>query len=74
MDKAIRCAPSARKQFRYIRNYAPDRWPTGGDFLSSNKTTHGDIDGGPSKDALFDKATVAKFPTEVGLCLEQASG
>jgi uncharacterized sulfatase len=38
------------KEYLYIRNYAPDRWPTGGpDFTSSNKEPHGDIDAGPSK-------------------------
>jgi N-sulfoglucosamine sulfohydrolase len=41
------------KRHLYIRNFAPDRWPTGGDFLSSNKTTHGDIDGAPTKDVLL---------------------
>jgi N-sulfoglucosamine sulfohydrolase len=38
------------KDFLYIRNFAPDRWPTGGpDFISSNKTAHGDVDEGPTK-------------------------
>ncbi len=59
------------KEFLYIRNFAPDRWPTGGDFLSSNNTTHGDIDGGPSKDALFDPETAKKYPQQVALCLSK---
>jgi uncharacterized sulfatase len=80
MERHTMCRPDGQgypmrtirtRQFRYIRNYAPDRWPTGGDFRSSNKTTHGDIDGGPSKDALFDKATAAKFPMQIGLCLNK---
>lgn len=37
------------KEFLYIRNYAPDRWPAGGDFVSSNKTAEGDVDEGPTK-------------------------
>lgn len=38
------------KDFLYIRNFEPDRWPTGGpDFISSNKTTHGDVDASPTK-------------------------
>jgi uncharacterized sulfatase len=36
------------KDYLYLRNFAPDRWPTGGpDFVSSNKTFHGDIDATP---------------------------
>ena len=44
------------KEFLYIRNFAPDRWPTGGDFLSSNRTLHGDIDGAPTKDVLLQQS------------------
>lgn len=46
--RAIRTA-----DYLYIRNFAPDRWPTGGDFLSSNKTTHGDVDACPTKDYML---------------------
>ncbi len=56
------------KDFLYIRNFAPDRWPTGGDFSSSNNTPHGDIDGGPTKDNLFMQDTAGKFPQQVALC------
>ncbi len=36
--------------YLYIRNFEPDRWPTGGpEFISSNKTTHGDVDACPTK-------------------------
>lgn len=59
------------KDFLYIRNFAPDRWPTGGDFSSSNNTLHGDIDGGPTKDALFDRDTITKFPQQISLCLSK---
>ena len=59
------------KDFLYIRNFTPDRWPTGGDFPSSNNTPHGDIDGAPTKDILFDAATRAKFPEQVALCLNK---
>lgn len=41
------------ERYLYIRNFEPTRWPSGGDFLSSNKTTHGDIDAAPSKDAVL---------------------
>jgi uncharacterized sulfatase len=40
-----------------IINFAPDRWPTGGEFLSSNKTTHGDVDGAPIKDFMIERKT-----------------
>ncbi len=36
--------------YLYIRNFEPDRWPTGGpEFISSNKTNHGDVDACPTK-------------------------
>ncbi len=36
--------------YLYIRNFEPDRWPTGGsEFISSNKTVHGDVDACPTK-------------------------
>ncbi len=38
-----------------IVNFAPDRWPTGGEFISSNKTTHGDVDAGPIKDFMIER-------------------
>ncbi len=56
-------------EFLYIRNYAPDRWPTGGEFLSSNRTPHGDIDAAPTKDALLNPALAARFPKQVQWCL-----
>jgi uncharacterized sulfatase len=57
------------RDYLYIRNFAPDRWPTGGpDFVSSNKTYHGDIDGAPVKDELLDPANAKRFARELGLC------
>ena len=50
-------------RYLYLRNFKPDRWPTGGpDFLSSNKAPHGDIDDGPFKDYLLSDQTKALFP------------
>lgn len=40
------------ERYLYIRNFEPDRWPTGGDFLSSNRTPHGDVDAAPTLDVL----------------------
>ena len=55
------------KQFLYIRNFAPDRWPTGGDFLSSNRTLHGDIDGAPTKDVLLQESN--RLSEQYRLCV-----
>ena len=80
MERHTMCRPNGgtypmralrTKDFLYVRNFAPDRWPTGGDFLSSNNTSHGDIDGGPTKDALFDPDTVRRFPGQIALCLNR---
>jgi N-sulfoglucosamine sulfohydrolase len=49
-----------------IVNFAPDRWPTGGEFLSSNKTTHGDVDGAPIKDFML--AHRREYPRQYELC------
>jgi uncharacterized sulfatase len=49
--------------YLYVRNFKPDRWPTGGPtFISSNKAPHGDIDDGPFKDFFFAPKTIKKFP------------
>ena len=54
------------RQFLYIRNFAPDRWPTGGpDFVSSNKTFHGDVDEGPTKTFMVDEQK--RYPREFAL-------
>jgi uncharacterized sulfatase len=55
----------------YIRNFAPDRWPTGGEFLSSNRTTHGDVDGAPIRDFMLEPANRAKFPRQYEQCFGQ---
>lgn len=49
----------------YIRNFAPERWPSGGpDFISSNKAPHGDLDDGPFKDFMLRPETRRDFPRE----------
>ena len=52
------------KDFLYIRNFAPDRWPMGGDFISSNQTVEGDVDGSPSKDFLLDPKNKKEYPLQ----------
>jgi len=57
------------KTHLYVRNFEPDRWPTGGpDFISSNKTYHGDVDGCPTKDFMLQPANQQKFAREHELC------
>jgi arylsulfatase A-like enzyme len=41
------------KDFLYIRNLRPDRWPAGDPELIYSVGPFGDIDGGPSKDVLL---------------------
>jgi len=54
------------RDFLYIRNFQPDRWPTGGpQFVSSNRTFHGDVDEGPSK--TFMTAQREKYAREFDL-------
>jgi uncharacterized sulfatase len=56
------------REYLYIRNYAPDAWPTGGpEFISSNKTTHGDVDAGPTKRFMTDAENQRRYPREYRL-------
>ncbi|MCU0226691.1 MAG: sulfatase-like hydrolase/transferase [Bryobacterales bacterium] len=51
------------RDYLYIRNFEPDRWPTGGpDFVSITRQTHGDVDGSPTKSFLLDAASRAEYP------------
>ncbi|MBI3697834.1 MAG: sulfatase [Acidobacteria bacterium] len=53
----------------YIRNFAPDRWPTGGpEFVSSNLTFHGDVDAGPIKMYMESEECRKKYPRQYELC------
>ncbi len=52
----------------YVRNFAPERWPTGGpDFVSSNRTFHGDVDACPTKTFMIDPANQRKYTREYHL-------
>jgi uncharacterized sulfatase len=60
------------EDFLYIHNFEPDRWPTGGpEFISSNKTVHGDVDGCPTKEFMEAPANQAQFAREFALCFGQ---
>lgn len=41
------------KDFLYIRNYAPDRWPAGTYRIRTNEGHYGDIDASPTKDVMI---------------------
>jgi arylsulfatase A-like enzyme len=43
------------KDYLYIRNFRPDRWPAGDPELYFAVGPFGDIDGGPSKSVLLDR-------------------
>ncbi len=43
------------KDYLYVRNFRPDRWPAGDPELYFAVGPFGDIDGGPSKSALLDR-------------------
>ncbi len=58
--------------YLYLRNFKPDRWPTGGPtFISSNKAPHGDIDDGPFKDYMFRPEVRQHFPIPLGLTVDK---
>lgn len=51
------------KEYLYIRNFESERWPTGGpDFVSSNRTYHGDVDASPTKTFILEHAE--QYPNE----------
>lgn len=57
------------RDYLYMRNYEPDRWPTGGPtFVSSNRTFHGDVDACPTKSFMVDPVNQKKYPREYQLC------
>jgi uncharacterized sulfatase len=50
-------------------NYEPDRWPTGGpEFVSSNRTFHGDVDACPTKSFMVEPENQVKYATQYQLC------
>lgn len=53
------------KDFLYLRNFEPGRWPTGGSFISSNRTPHGDVDECPTAEELVGRR--GEFPKQYAL-------
>ena len=62
------------EHFLYIRNFEPGRWPTGGDFISSNKTPHGDVDAGPTPAFMLDPLNQKKFAKQYELSFGKRPG
>ena len=53
------------REFLYIKNLAPERWPAGDPQKWKSVGPYGDIDGGPTKDLILsgdgEKGTIQKF-------------
>jgi len=58
-------------QHLYIRNFKPERWPTGGSFISSNRTPHGDVDACPTATFMTDPANRKAFPKHYELAFNR---
>jgi N-sulfoglucosamine sulfohydrolase len=54
--------------FLYLRNFKPNRYPTGGSFISSNRTPHGDVDACPTATLLTDPGSRKSFARQYDLC------
>lgn len=48
------------KQLLYIRNYEPDRWPSGIARIVTNEGAYGDVDASPTKDVMLENRTDAE--------------
>ena len=56
------CRSIRNKEFQYIYNFEPDRWPAGvPDGASHPMNTYADTDGGPTKSFLVDHAEDPKY-------------
>ncbi len=63
------------RDFLYIRNFEPGRWPTGGpDFISSNNTYHGDVDAGATKTFMVAAENQKKYAREYQLSFGKRPG
>ena len=59
------------REHLYIRNFEPKRWPTGGAFLSSNRTPHGDVDACPTATFMTDEHNRNQFAKQYALCFDR---
>ncbi len=58
-------------QYLYLRNFKPDRWPTGGAFISSNRTPHGDVDVGPTANFMTEPANQKSYARQYQLAYDR---
>src|SRR5439155_7618361 len=52
-DLGYPCRAIRTKEFLYIRNFHPERWPAGDPQMWKAVGPFGDIDGGPSKEVVL---------------------
>ena len=55
------------RDFLYIRNYEPDRWPAGDFRMVTNEGHYGDIDASPTKDVMLARKNTDATPVRTGL-------
>jgi uncharacterized sulfatase len=63
-DLGYPCRAIRTKEFLYLRNFHPERWPAGDPQMWKAVGPFGDIDGGPSKDVILkrrDEETIGRF-------------
>jgi uncharacterized sulfatase len=63
-DLGYPCRAIRTKEFLYIRNFHPERWPAGDPQMWKAVGSFGDIDGGPSKQTILtrrDDKQISKF-------------
>jgi arylsulfatase A-like enzyme len=56
------------REFLYIRNFRPDRWPAGDPEMYFAVGPYGDCDGSPTKDFILARRTDEKFAKFYELC------
>jgi arylsulfatase A-like enzyme len=62
-DLGYPCRAIRTREFLYIRNFHPERWPAGDPEMWKAVGPFGDIDGGPTKDALVEGKDDPKIHT-----------
>ncbi len=56
------------REYLYIRNFRPDRWPAGDPEMHFSVGPYGDCDGSPTKDLILELAGEEKYASYYGLC------
>ncbi len=69
-DLSYPCRAIRTKEFLYIHNFRPERWPAGDPLMWKAVGPFGDIDGGPTKDVLLQ----GKDDPKIGKLFQLACG